>query len=141
MAVNKGVIIFRGDAGRPQNHYSKSTIEYPTDDTTLATFCTSFAAHTEANIARRSFNTVTQMTDSAPGTGVNMDNRCVLYMRDPATMHIVSFEYPAPVAADWITVAEGDRLTSVALNAIVADINTMTGKSYSGLYGKVIKTA
>ena len=40
----KGVIIWRGDLGAPESHYSKSQIGEVTDDTALGTLATALTA-------------------------------------------------------------------------------------------------
>jgi hypothetical protein len=70
-----------------------------------------------------------------------MDDKGIIYMRHPTTYHVVRCEIPAPVETDYELVAEGWRYTAVALDAIVALINTATGLTFGALWGKrVIRT-
>ena len=141
MAMNKGVMIWRGDAGRPNNHYAKSTLEYITDDAALNTLITGLLAHTDCNCAKRSFNTVTGMTDSAPGASANVDRKATVYMRNTTTLHVVKMELPAPIAADCEVVGDGERLTPAAMTAIMTLVNAaVTGVTYTGLYGVVTQS-
>jgi hypothetical protein len=138
MAVNKGVIVWRGDFGRPETHYAKSIIRDVTSDAALETLITSLLSHTDCNSAKRSFNTVNEMTDSAPGADANVDRRAVYYFRDE-DLTIKKLELPAPPAIDTENQGQGERVTAAALAAVVAAVNTATGKTYTGLYGKVIQ--
>lgn len=137
--ATKGVLIFRGDLGNPRTHYAKSQIADVIDDTALGVFATGMAAHTECNIAKRSMVTLTIGTDSEPGVDANVDRKAVLYFRDPTTLKVHSITIPAPVDLDVEDTQNGERVTDVAGAAIVALINTATGKSYTWLYGVVIQ--
>jgi hypothetical protein len=48
-------------------------------------------------------------------------------------------EIPCPVAADTEQRPEGERLTAAAVSALTALIATATGKTLTGLWGKVIQ--
>jgi hypothetical protein len=135
--ASKGVVVFRGDSGAPENHYSKAQISDVTDDTALATLATSLAALSDANVAKRSFVELTIVTDAAPGADANVDKKAVAYFRDPTTLHVHSVTIPAIKDTAWENTNEGDRLTAASMTAIVSAINTATGKSYTSLYGVV----
>lgn len=133
----KGVITWRGDLGNPDNNYSRSTFEGVTDATAMGVLVTALASHSDCNVAKQSFNSVTSGTDSGPGVGANVDVKGNIFMRDPVTLHLVKASLPAPVDADFESIAgtQGERYTAAALTAIVGAINTATGKSYVALYG------
>lgn len=133
----KGVIVWRGDTGRPENNYSTSRVEGVTDDTALNTLITALLSHTDCNAAKRSFNSVTAMTDSAPGASATVDRKAVLYMRNPTNLHVVKIELPAPASASTEFGDKYEKLTSAAEAAILAAINTATGASYTVLGSRV----
>ena len=135
----KGIIVFRGDLGNPESHYSKSQVIDVTDDAALATLVTGLVAYTDCNAAKRSFVTATVITDAEPGADANVDRKAVIYMRDPTTLRVHSLTLPAPVATAVEDTVQGERVTAVAGAAIVALVNTATGKSYTFLYGVVIQ--
>lgn len=137
--TTKGVIIWRGDAGNPESHYSKSQISDVTDDTALQTLVTALLPYSDCNAAKTSFVANTLGTDSEPGADALVDLKAVCYMRDPDTLRVHSVTIPAPVATMYTTEDQGDRVTSAALTAIVGAINTATGKSYTALYGVIIQ--
>jgi hypothetical protein len=116
-------------------------VEGVTDDAAAVTFLTALAAHTDANISKRVFLTVTSMTGTAPGGVVNVDRKAVLYFRHPTTLRTHNFTIAAPVAADVESVvgSAGERVTAAAMTAIVGDISTATGVAYIPLYGVVIQ--
>jgi hypothetical protein len=141
MAVNKGVIVWRGDLGSPPNNFSKTTIEGVSDDAALATLAGVMSAHSDCNPARRSFNAVTAMTNEAPGVSANVDEKGLIYFQDPTNLHTLSTELPAPksTSREEIAGTKFERLTETCLSDIVTAINTATGNSYTALYGKVIQ--
>lgn len=133
----KGVIVWRGDTGRPENNYAMSRVEGVTDDTALATLITALLAYTDCNVARRSFNSVTSMTDSAPGADATVDRKAVLYMRNPTNLHVIKIEIPAPVSSATEFGDKYEKLTSAAEAAILAAINTACSTSYTVLGSRV----
>lgn len=139
MAALKLVLIWRGDLGAPESHYSKSIVSDVTDDTAAGVLQTALAAYTDCNAAKRSFLTVTLGTDSEPGADANVDRKAICYFRDPTTLKVHSVTIPAPVSTAVEDTPEGERVTSTAMTAIVGALNTATGKSYTALYGVVIQ--
>jgi hypothetical protein len=143
--VKKGVLLWRGDAGRPEAHMGRSLIIGADDDTKLATFATAMEAHTKCNVAGRSFNSKTTGSMDAPGAGADVDVKATIYMKDPADDSTRHYSYPAPVDADFELKDVGERMTSVALTAIMADINTLLGLTGEnvlvGLYGVKTKVS
>lgn len=136
MATNKGVIVFRGDYGRPRSHYSKTTIKGVTADAALGTLATALAAYSDANYAKRSFIVETTATDSAPGSSVSMDTKGVIWLKDTADGSIVTVTIPALKSTAWEIKDSGKRITPAVLTAVQSAINTATGKTYTALYGK-----
>jgi hypothetical protein len=117
-------------------------VENPIDDAAAIVFLTALDAHTDANISKRVFSNVTSMTGAAPGTGVNVDRKAVIYFRHPTTLRTHNYTVNAIVAADTEEVAgsEGERVTAAAMTAIVGDIATLTGIAFIALYGVVIQS-
>jgi hypothetical protein len=136
--VNKGVVIWRGDLGNPETHYSKSMIADVTDDAALGVLVTALAALTDCNAAKRSYLALTSLTDSAPAADANVDRKAVCYFRDPTTLRVHSITLPAPKASISEN-GDNERVTAAAMSTIVTAINTATGKSYTALYGVIIQ--
>lgn len=140
MAVQKGIIVFRGTRGSPQSNKVKCSIFGPTDATALGTLAATLATHSKCNAASRSFVDQADIDTSIPASPANTDIKGVVYFRDPDTLRTHSITIPDPVDADVDeTQDEGDRLTDTAVSAIVTAINTATGKSYTPLYGVHLK--
>jgi hypothetical protein len=137
--ATKGVIIWRGDLGNPESHYSKSQIPDVTDDTALGVLVTALDALTDCNDAKRSFISNTLITDAEPGADANVDRKAVCYFRDPTTLKVHSITIPAPKSTAVENTDQGERVTSTAMGTIVTAINTATGKSYTALYGVVLQ--
>lgn len=137
--ATKACIIWRGDLGNPKNNYSKSLVDSVTDDTALGTLVTALAAYTDCNSAKRSFLTITGMTDSAPSADANVDRKGIVYFRHPTTLKVHSITIPAPKSTATEDTDLGERMTSAAVSAIVSAINTATGVSYTALHGVVIQ--
>ena len=139
MAVtNKGIVIWRGDYGRPRAHYSKSIIKFVLTDAALGVLGTALAPLSDANYAKRSYITETGATDSAPGAAVSMDTKGVIWFKDTADNSIITLTIPALKSTAWEVTDAGKRVTAAALATIVAAVNTATGKTYTALYGKFI---
>jgi hypothetical protein len=133
--ATKGVIVFRGDYGNPEGHYSKTIIKGVTDDAKLATLITTLSTHTNCNVSQRSFNAQVFMTDAKPGNDSNVDERNIIYFRHPTTLAVHSVTLPAPPDADWEYKPEGERVTDAAVTAVVTAIATATGIAYQAMYG------
>jgi hypothetical protein len=136
MATTKGVVVFRGDYGRPRSNYSKTTIKSVTADGALGTLATALATYSDANYAKRSFITETTATDSAPGAAVSMDTKGVIWLKDTADGSIVTVTIPALKTTAWEVKDAGKRITTTVLTAVQSAMNTATGKTYTALYGK-----
>lgn len=135
--ATKGTIIFKGDIGAPEGHYGKGQIVGVSDAAALTVFAAFMIDHSDCNVAKESFVSAVLGTDLAPGLSANVDRRATVYFRDPTDLTTHSFSYPAPAAADVEDKPQGERLTDVAVAAIVAAINLATGKSYTPQYGIV----
>ena len=102
MAVwTKGVIIWQGDAGKPEAHLSKGLFREITDAAALDTFATGMLAHTDCNVYAKHFNSVTETGSSAPGVDANVDVKGMVVVKDSADGSIHKFMIPAPAAADY----------------------------------------
>jgi len=139
MGIKSGIMVWKGDAGRPKNHYSRTKVEGVTADAALATLQTGLATHTLCNPAARLFTDRTAGTDTAPAAEADIDVKGVIYFRNPTTAHIVRMELPAPVAEDIELIAEGHRYTAVALAAILELVNAAIGQTYVALWGKQVE--
>jgi hypothetical protein len=139
---DKVLVQYRGDLGDPPSNFAQSVIDNPISDAAAVTFLTALDAHTDANISKRVYSTVTSMTGAAPGSGVNIDRKAVLYFRHPTTLRTHNFTVNAIVAADTEEVvgSEGERVTTAAMTAIIGDIETLTGIAFIPLYGVVIQS-
>lgn len=138
----KGTIVWHGDRGTGKSpHTSKSIVNGVIGLTELVTLRTALAAYVDCNAGRASAVDFDAGTPSAPGAGVNVDERAVIYMKDPSDDSVKSI-----TLAGWDTTtypleasSEGDRIAAADVAAITALINTATGESYSGLWGKHVK--
>ena len=135
----KGVIIWQGDAGKPEAHLSKGLFREITDAAALDTFATAMLAHTDCNVYSKHFNSITETGDAAPGASANVDVKGMVVVKDSADGSIHKFMIPAPAAADYELVGQGTRMTALAISTSVGLLNTATGKTYVGLYGKKIQ--
>lgn len=137
----KGVIMWQGDYGKPEANIVKGIYREVTDAAALDTLATALLAHTDCNVYAKHYNSVTETGSSAPGVDANVDEKAQIVLKDSSNGKIIKFLIPAPVAADFELVGQGERMTSVALTAIVSALNTATGKTYIGLYGKKLQVS
>jgi hypothetical protein len=137
--ATKGVIIYRGDTGNPNNHYAKGQIDSVTDASALDTLATALEAHTNCNVSKKSFLSNTLGVDAPPAAGANVDVKAIVYFRHPTTLKVHSVTIPSPVTADIEETADGTRVKAASVSTIVGLINTATGITYSPLYGVVVQ--
>lgn len=137
--ADKGILVFRGDSGAPESHYAKAQISEVTSAAALTTLGTALLAYTDANLAKESFVSQLEVNDVLPGAAVNVDLKGIVYFRDDTTLKVHSITIPAITSTAYEEKDQGTRVTAAAVSAIVALINTATGKTYTGLYGVVIK--
>lgn len=135
MGTWNSTIIWRGDSGLPRGNYGKTNYKKNISIATLRTFAIALKAHSLCNRAILQNAFVELKTDVEPGTGANVDKLAVLYFRDPTTLEVLHFSYPAPIAADIEDVGYGKRIKKSAVIAIINDLNTSTGESYEPRYG------
>jgi hypothetical protein len=140
-AVKKGVVMYRGDTGRPPSNLSTSRISgyAGLTDALLETFVEFLEDVTLCNLSGRSYNIKTTGAEAAPDTDANIDIKAHVYMKNPADDTVVRFSYPAPVEADFEETPEGTRMTADALAAFMVAFNAcvaLTGDNMLvGLYG------
>ncbi|MGB5749469.1 MAG: hypothetical protein WBM69_20995 [Desulfobacterales bacterium] len=137
--ATKGVIIWRGDFGNPENNYSKSQISDVTDVAALDTLATVIGGHSDCNIAKKNFTSITLGTDAEPGADANVDRKAICTFRDATTLKIVTMTFPGPKSTSVEDRDEGERVTDAAMIALEAGLEAATGKTLSSLSGKVIQ--
>lgn len=69
----------------------------------------------------------------------NLDIKAVVYFKHPTNGKVHHIELPAPVSTMFELQGKGERVTSVALSAIVGAISTAYGISFIPLWGKKIQ--
>lgn len=134
---SKAVIVWRGDFGRPPNHYAQTVVKKVTNWAAMTTLTTALQAYSDCNCVSGAWQEIWPQTDALPGVDANVDRRATIYMRNPTTLGVCSITIPAPATSIVEGTAEGERVTDAACAAIVALINTATGESYAALYGIV----
>jgi len=139
--ASKGIIVWRGDMGRPTNHYSKTQIPDANDTPAVSVLATALAAYSTANIAKYSWVQSAVVTDEKPGAtpSANVDYRAIVYFRNTTTGNVHSVTIPAFLSTAVEETPEGDRVTDAAMIAIVAAIATATGETLVPLHGVVIQ--
>jgi hypothetical protein len=137
--MNKGIIIFRGDYGNPESHYSKSQVAGVTDTAALDALATALGAYTDCNVAKKSFVTLSLGTDSEPSADANVDKKGIAYFRDTADLSVHSVTIPAIKDTLIDDDPQGQRINGATMTAIVSAIATATGKTLVPLYGVVVQ--
>lgn len=138
---DRGTIVYLGDYGIPESNISKSVFGDILSAAALGVLATGLDAYTDANISAKIFHSHDTTGLSAPGANANMDVKAQIVLKDSADGTIKKFLIPAPVSTMFVVEGQGDRVSSVALAAIVGLVNTATGKTFVGLYGKKIQKA
>lgn len=134
--IRYGNIKLIGDSGSPYGNESfASPVPVEVGWAQLNAFVASFMPHTLCD--RRESRLLTRVTATAPppATGANTDIRVTIYFRDPSTLEVLFFSYPAPVAADIETSPAGKRVKQSAVALIVGYISLVAGITYVPLYG------
>lgn len=137
--ANFGTIIFVGDYGSPEAHLAKISVRGVTDDAALGTLATDLSGWSLCNLRARSISTYTDLGGDAPAEDANVDQKAVVYMRDQSDNSIVRVSIPAPDPTNIESTGAGDRLSAAAVSAIATSMGTATGKTFTGLYGKIIQ--
>lgn len=140
MSVKKAVVVFKGDYGRPPNHYSKTVINGIISEAALTTFLPTLGALTDANASKQSFNVISVINLEAPEADANVDKRAVLYFQDILDLSMTSLEVPAPKADIIESTPNGDRVKKSEGDAVATALNTATGKTYVFTHGEVYQT-
>lgn len=142
MAWTKGVVVWMGDWGRPESHLSKGVFRAVTDAAALTALVhktTGLGQYTDCNIYAEHFNSVIESGSGAPGVDANVDIKAQIVLKDTADGSIVKFLIPAPKSTMFEMQGQGERVTAAVLAEIVTLMNTATGNTYIGLYGKKLQ--
>ena len=138
----KGTIVFHGDRGTNHSpHTSKAVVNDVTDKAALVTLADSLAGFSLCNRGRASVADADVGTPSAPAAAANVDERAVIFFKESSEENYRSITIPAwdVVSHPLEASSEGDRIAAADVAAVVAAINTATGKSYQPGWGKHIK--
>jgi len=136
MALEAAILRWIGDSGGRGGHQGDSYIRRITYNwTEINTLFTEMNSHTLCNRGAVIRTTFTSFAGSPPGSSVNIDERAILYFRDPDTLEILHFSYPSPIPADLETYPSGIRVKDSAVATIVGYISVLNSKSYIPLYG------
>lgn len=136
---DKGILVWKGDLGSPPTHVRRSEVSFPLSQNALGTFFDALLTYTDCKRQKASIVESNQYGDPAPGADVNVDRWAKIFFRDPTTLGIHSFSLPGIKSSAVEGTNRGERVTLAALSAIVTAINTLTGKSYTPLYGVVMQ--
>lgn len=137
--MSDGIITWKGDSGKPEGHYTTTTINGVTDDTALAALATAMAAHSNANVANRIFIKINDDDDSPPGTGENVDRFAKLCFRDTDNGKKRYVKLPCPLPADCEQTPDGERVTASAMGTFASALGVATGKTLAALESPVLQ--
>lgn len=133
----RAFLIWRGNIGLPEENVSRSLVDGVLTYTAQGILFTALSAFTDCAAFEKVYLFHDIVDDTIPGGKVNVDIKGKVYFRDPDTLKIKNFTFPAPKLIYWVNTPAGVRLTDASVIAIVGFINTATGKSYEPLYGTV----
>ncbi|MEE9397505.1 MAG: hypothetical protein V3V31_10900 [Methylococcales bacterium] len=131
----RGVLVWRGTMGLPPGNLAYSGFVELTSHAALNTFRTNMLSHSTCNVLEDTSIWTWVRDPAIPGVKANVDAKAKVFFRDPDTLKVLNFTYPAFVLGDTISKPAGLRLKDSVVVDIVGYINTATGKSYEPLYG------
>lgn len=138
----KAIITLLGDRGAArQPHKSRAIVSGVTDKAAADTLATALAAYTNCTIDKVTFVDEVNKAASPPGADVSIDERGVVYYNDAddgnqRSITLAGWDLTGKPIDELET---GDRIKSVDVAAIVALINTATGKTHTPGWGKHVK--
>lgn len=135
----RGIIVYKGDYGSPESNLSKGTFKDVLDSAKLDTLATALIAFSDAVVAAKHFNSVTEVTTTPPGADANVDLKAMIVLKDTGDGSVIKFLIPAPKASLYEATEQGDRVTDANMATITAAVNAATGKTFTPLYGKIIQ--
>lgn len=130
-----GAVIWRGDIGSPRKHEFTSHLFKTAGFTAVNTFALAVEPHTDCLYAMRIRHQAQEVTQSYPVVGADITKKADIYFRDDATLKVYNFSYPAPIAADIEVTPTGKRIKQSIVVELVGYLETVTGESFSPLYG------
>jgi hypothetical protein len=96
-----GAIEWLGDSGTPPTNRTLSKVgKRINNKAAFDSFTSNMDAHTKCVWATRIYMTKEFFGASPPATGANIDVKAILYYRDPDTLEVLHFDFPAPIDAD-----------------------------------------
>lgn len=137
MAITySGQLTWIGDTGTPIGNLSITRVRDMNTIVLLRDFALALNAHSLCNLSYRHYIRTDPYIPAPPGVDANVDEKAIIYFRDPDTMQVENFSYPAPIAADLEDVGYGKVIKESVVIAIVTDLNTATAIDFVPLYGK-----
>ncbi len=134
--VYHGHVRWKGSTGGRGSHLVESYVQMSNAATApLLAFARAVGSHTECEEVAHTRTIVNAISSPEPGAGVNIDEKAVVYFRDPDDWLVYHFSYPAPIAADLEVYPSGTRMKNSAVVSIVGYISTLNEKTYIPLYG------
>lgn len=134
-----GQITWQGDSGFPTGNMSITRVNDITTTTLLKDFAIALKNHSLCNFAWRHHIRTDPRVPLPPGVGANVDEKAIIYFRDPDTLEVLHFGYPAPIAADKETTPYGDRIKQSSVTTLVGYLSTAVGITYEPLYGVFVQ--
>ncbi len=138
MANIKGMLKWQGDSGSPRSNETFSILPVLSETTPwgkIIAFSVSMNPKSECSLLRRYYMTSEPLDTTPPGLAISVNNKARVFYRDPSSLEVLHFEFPAPIAADLEVTPWGKRLKQSAVVTIVGYISTLAGISYVPLYG------
>ncbi len=132
---DQGSLLWRGDLGTVGGNESRSFINNIKGVSAFGVFVTAIEPYSEANLSAYFLVRSYSQTAGAPGTGANVKNKAIIYFRDPDTLIVDHFCYPAPIAADIEDVGYGKRIKQSSVVSSVGLLSYVTDVVYVPLYG------
>lgn len=138
MAKTKGIICYRGSVGGSSAlHLYRGEILGVTSDSALSALATGMAPKTLSLVRERTWYQTTSLNTDTPPANRNVDRIATVFFREGGVGTVRRFSFPLPQPYIVEGRGSGERLTTTAVNSIVALLETATGLTLYPLYGIV----
>ncbi len=72
---------------------------------------------------------------AVPGSGANIDEKAIIYYRDPDDLFVYHLSYSCPIPADVEMTPAGKRMKQSVVTEVVGYLSTLKLKALIPLYG------
>lgn len=136
MPIYQGFLEWTGSSGGGPGHrtWSKAGI-FSGSDALLTAFMSNMRPKTTAGLTKLMRSATYGYVYGVPGSGANIDEKAIIFYRDPDDLLVYPFHYPCPIAADVEVTPAGKRIKQSVVIEVVGYLSSLRFKTLVPLYG------